>query len=230
MITRIRAKAALCCLLAVMALAGGHHWRATQLLADTRAKVPLEVMFPTTFGAWVVDERRLAQLVSPDQVSLLNKLYSETLSRTYLNKSTGERVMLSVAYGADQREGTRAHLPEVCYPAQGFQLLSKATSSVTANGDVIPVQRLVTQLGSRLEPVTYWVVVGERIALTSPQQKWAQLQYSTAGYIPDGMLVRVSNIDADPAKSYRLHEDFVSALAAAFSPDLKRRAFGTTAS
>lgn len=224
------AKAAVFCVLSALAFMGAAYWKPTQLLADTRPKVGLDAMFPKSFGPWQTDLKMPTLLVSPDQQTLIRKLYSETLSRTYINTETGERIMLSVAYGTDQSEGTKAHLPEVCYPAQGFQVLSQQKSTIMTGQNTVPVQQLLTRLGSRTEPVTYWVVVGERIALTSPQQKWEQLNYSTRGYIPDGMLVRVSNIDTDPAKAYRLHQAFISELAAAFSPDLKKRAFGTTAS
>ena len=33
----------------------------------------------------------------------------------------GRQIMLSIAYGEDQRDGMKLHYPEVCYPAQGFQ-------------------------------------------------------------------------------------------------------------
>lgn len=223
-------KAAFFFLFSAVAFTAATYWKPTQLLADTRPKVGLEAMFPKSFGPWQTDIKMPTLLVSPDQQTLIQKLYSETLSRTYINTHTGERIMLSVAYGTDQSEGTKAHLPEVCYPAQGFQVLSKQKSQIMADQHTLPVQQLLTRLGNRTEPVTYWVVVGEHIALTSPQQKWEQLNYSTRGYIPDGMLVRVSNIDTDSASSYRLHQEFVNELAAAFSPDLKKRAFGTTAS
>jgi EpsI family protein len=221
-----RIRAFICLILAGLAVAAASYWRPRVLLADTQPKVSLEVTFPAAFGEWVVDDHQPVQLVSPDQQTLLKQLYSDTLSRTYINRSTGARVMLSVAYGKNQSEGTRAHLPEVCYPAQGFQLVEKQSGYLQAGLHSIPVQHILTRLGNRTEPVTYWVAVGDRIALTGPQQKWAQVYYTTRGFIPDGMLVRVSNIDPDPVKAYALHEAFVRDLAAAVSPGMQSRVFG----
>jgi EpsI family protein len=224
--TAVRIKALVVMLLMVVAYGAAAAWKPTRHLADMKEKVSLAELFPVRFGDWVQDTRVPVQLVSPDQVELLNKLYNETLSRTYVNRSSGERIMLSVAYGGDQSEGTRAHLPEVCYPAQGFQIMSRQRTTFTAADRAVPVQQLLTKLGGRIEPVSYWVVVGERVALSGPQQKLAQLAYSVRGIIPDGTLVRVSNIDADAAKSYALHESFVREMAAAIPQDRLTRVVG----
>lgn len=209
-----RIKAIIVLVLTVLTFAGARAWRPTVRLADGRPKVNLEAMFPKAFGAWAVDEHMPVQLVSPDAQALLNQIYNQTLSRTYLN-SEGDRIMLSVAYGGDQSDGTSAHLPEVCYPAQGFQLLSKQTSDLPLGQKAIPVRNIVAKLGVRIEPITYWVVVGERIALTGTEQKLAQLSYTTRGVIPDGVLVRVSSIDPDTARAYRMQAAFVADLARA---------------
>lgn len=221
-----RIKALVAVVLMVAAFGGAAAWKPTRHLADMKPKIGLTELFPVSFGDWTQDTRMPVQLVSPDQVALLNKLYNETLSRTYVNRSTGERIMLSVAYGGDQSEGTRAHLPEVCYPAQGFQIMARQRTTFTAGNRAVPVQQLLTKQGNRIEPVSYWVVVGERIALTGPQQKLAQLAYSSRGIIPDGMLVRVSNIDSEVAKSYALHESFVRQLAEVIPQDRLSRVVG----
>jgi EpsI family protein len=225
--TAMRVKALIVAVLMAASFAGAAALRPTQRLADTRPKVKLDALFPTSFGQWVVDDRQPVQLVSPDQAAMLSKLYNDTLSRTYVNRQTGQRIMLSVAYGGDQSDGTRAHLPELCYPAQGFQIIDKHSSTLATGTHSIPVQRLFAKLGGRMEPITYWVVVGEKVALTGPQQKLAQLNYSLRGLIPDGTLVRVSNIDPDADKSYLVHDEFVRELAAAVPEALKSRVVGS---
>jgi EpsI family protein len=219
--------------LVAMLLMGGSFGLAQALkpttrMADLQTKVSLEDLFPKTFGDWTLDDRMPAQLVSPDAQALLDKLYNETLSRTYVKRGTGERIMLSVAYGGDQSDATRAHRPEVCYPAQGFQMLSTRDSLMQTQSHPLRVRQLVMKLGARTEPVSYWVVVGEHIALSGTDQKIAQLRYSVRGLIPDGMLVRVSNIDNDAAESFALHQDFVRQLSQAVRPDLAPRIFGST--
>ena len=206
--TSQRIKAFVALVLMVAALAAAQAWRPTAHLADTRAKVELETMFPKAFGDWRVDERMPVQLVSPDTQAMLNKIYNQTLSRTYVNQQ-GDRIMLSVAYGGDQSDATRAHRPEVCYPAQGFQIDSSRDSVLDLTGHKLRVRQLVSRLGGRVEPITYWITVGERITLSGTEQKLAQLSYSTRGVVPDGMLVRVSSINNDVAAAWELQQAFI---------------------
>lgn len=59
--------------------------------------------------------------ITPELANNLDKLYSQTLTRTYINND-GYRIMLSVAYGENQLSSdvTQVHRPEFCYVAQGF--------------------------------------------------------------------------------------------------------------
>lgn len=223
--TSQRIKALVALLLMVAALAAAQAWRPTARLADTRPKVNLETLFPKSFGDWTVDERMPVQLVSPDTQAMLNKIYNQTLSRTYVNRQ-GDRIMLSVAYGGDQSDATRAHRPEVCYPAQGFQIDASRDNLLDLAGHKLRVRQLVSRLGGRVEPITYWITVGERITLSGTEQKLAQLSYSTRGVVPDGMLVRVSSIDPVSSKAYVLHQAFLSALAPAISVPLQAQVIG----
>jgi EpsI family protein len=220
-----RFKAMIVLLLAAAALVCAHVWRPTKYLADTRPKLSLEQIFPRAFGDWRIDTRMPVQLVSPDQAAMLNKIYNDTLNRVYVN-GDGDRIMLSVAYGGDQSDGTRAHRPEVCYPAQGFQIISQSRTHLQLAGGLLPVQRLVARQGSRNEPITYWVIVGEEIALSGTEQKLDQLSYSTRGLIPDGMLVRVSSIDGNVQKAYQLQASFVVGMTQAMDPTSRERVIG----
>lgn len=211
--------------LMVASFAGAAAWRPTAHLADQRPKVDLEAMFPKAFGEWRVDDRMPVQLISPDTQAVLDKIYNQTLSRTYVNPK-GDRIMLSVAYGGDQSDGTRAHRPEVCYPAQGFQITARSRSEIDLDGYRLRVQRLVSKLGARNEPISYWITVGERITLSGPEQKLAQLSYSMRGVIPDGMLVRVSSIDEDAARAYGRHGAFIDAMAKALPQGARSQVIG----
>ena len=223
--TAQRIKAVLVLVLMLLAFAGAQAWRPHTRLADTRPKVDLETLFPKTFADWTVDDRMPGQLVSPDTLAMLNKIYNQTLSRTYLN-SKGDRIMLSVAYGGDQSDASRAHRPEVCYPAQGFELLSSQNTQLNLGTHPLPVRQLVAKLGNRSEPITYWITVGERITITGTEQKLAQLSYSIRGVIPDGMLVRVSSIDPDSAAAHHLQDGFVTAMANAIPAAVRPQVMG----
>ena len=218
-------KALLTLLLMLAAFAGAHAWRPTARLADSRPKVDLETMFPKAFGDWKIDDRMPVQLISPDTQAMLNKIYNQTLSRTYVS-AKGDRIMLSVAYGGDQSDGTRAHRPEVCYPAQGFQILSNQERVLEIGDRPLRVRQLVSRMGGRNEPITYWITVGERVTLSGTEQKLAQLAYSTRGLIPDGLLVRVSSIDADVGNAYQVQRAFIADMAHGIRADLRPQVIG----
>ncbi len=220
-----RIQAALAVALMLAALLAAYAWRPTQHMADGRAKVDLEVMFPREFGDWKTDTKLPVQLVSPDVQRLLASIYNQTLSRTYVN-SKGERIMLSVAYGGDQSDGTRAHRPEVCYPAQGFQIIADQTGVIDTDARALPVQQLVAKAGGRIEPISYWVTIGDHTALSGTQQKLAQLRYTTRGIVPDGMLVRVSNINSNFGLSFALHSQFIRQMSSAMPQDTRSRVMG----
>ena len=94
--------------------------------------------------------------------------------------------MLSLAYGDDQRSDLTAHKPEVCYPAQGFQLHSNSEDELTTPFGRIAVRRLNTSLGARREPVTYWFTVGDRAIRSKFDQRIVEVRLGLTGQIPDG--------------------------------------------
>ncbi len=195
-------------------------------VADSQPKVELEKIVPTAFGDWKTDERVIPVLPSPEQQAMLNKVYNQTLARTYVN-SRGQRVMLSVAYGGDQSDSMQVHRPEVCYAAQGFQILGELRGQLSTQFGSLPVKRLLARQGGRVEPITYWITVGDRPAYPGIGQKLVQMSYGLTGKIPDGMLVRVSSIDRDKETAYSVQELFIRDLVAALDVDQRRRLTGT---
>jgi EpsI family protein len=222
-----------CLLIALVLLTGSGlaRWaKPTRLLANDLPKVQLEQVFPEQVGDWSVDRSQPALIVSPDVEAMLAKLYAQTLSRVYVNPK-GQRIMLSVAYGGDQSDATRAHRPDVCYPAQGFQVKSSGRQRVPlASGSELQVGTMTAVLGSRVEPVTYWFAVGGSLAISGQEQKLAQLRYGLRGFIPDGMLVRVSSIDRDEAAAYALQAEFLQQMHRSMASAWTPRVFGSQAS
>lgn len=197
-------------------------------LADQIGKPELESLFPKQFGRWRLDARMGVVLPAPDVQAQLDAIYNQVLSRTYVN-ADGQRIMLSVAYGGDQSDGTSAHRPEVCYPAQGFEITANTKAVQSMAGGTLPVRRLMSRLGGRNEPITYWVVVGSEVATSGIEQKLAQMRYGLRGVISDGMLVRVSSIDADMARGHALQSAFIAELAGAMPNPARSRVFGELA-
>jgi EpsI family protein len=177
-------------------------------VADQGPKINLEAMIPKQFGEWKLDETIVPLMVSPDVKAQLDRVYSQTLMRNYIN-SRGERIMLSIAYGSDQSYSTQVHRPEMCYPAQGFQVGSISKGSIDFSGTKLPVMKLMATQGQRIEPMTYWVMIGDSVARGNWEQHFARLKYGLAGKIPYGIVIRVSTISANESQSYRTQEQFV---------------------
>jgi EpsI family protein len=112
--------------------------------------------------------------------------------------------------------------------AAGMVLFLRGTEpgTVMSAGQAVPVQRLVTAMGSRNEPITYWLMVGERITEFGYAQRWATIQYGIRGKVPDGVLVRVSSIDSDNTAAFLLHERFIQDLLQSLSPAHRARLLG----
>ncbi len=220
---RWRALVVALCLLAAAAL--GHGIRPTRHLADMGPKIDLEAMFPRQFGDWHEDTRGPVTIVSPDVQAQLSALYNQLLNRNYVN-SRGVRVMVSVAYGGDQSDATRAHRPDVCYPAQGFEIVAQERMRLALADRALPVEHMLSKLGARVEPVTFWFAIGDHVAVSGTDQKLAQLGYGLRGIIPDGMLVRVSTIDPEPQRGYAVQTEFIRQMRDAFDPHWVDRVFG----
>ncbi len=132
--------------------------------------------------------------------------------------------MLSIAYGRDQRgDALHAHRPEYCYEAQGFAVRRLADESVMTAKGPLPVRRLFAQRGLRHEPITYWTTIGERVARPGIERKLAQLRFGFARSVPDGMLVRVSSLDADPGTAQPLQDRYIRDLQQSLSSEARRR-------
>lgn len=178
----------------------------------------LERLIPASFAGWQALEGR-GQVVNPQLEEVLDKIYSQVLTRTYVRAGM-PAVMLAIAYGNEQRGGLTAHEPELCYPAQGFTLLSNTRATIAPLGRPIAVKRIVARLGSRNEPLTYWFMLGDRplSGSTSLDRRLVQLRFALSGHVPDGLLFRVSSIEDLPDRAYARHDQFIADLLTAVSP------------
>lgn len=200
--------------------------RPTKRVSDLHPGFKLEQVFPERFGDWVVDPNVPVVVPPPDQQALLNKIYNQTLARTYVNRR-GQRVMLSVAYGGDQSDGLTVHIPDICYPAQGFKVVETQDGRLSvAPGFVIPVRHLLTTLGQRVEAVTYWVLMGDEATTSNTQRRMVSLRYGLKRLIPEGMLVRVSSINPDMQAALAVHAAFVNDLVASADASGRERIVG----
>jgi len=198
-------------------------------LVTTESQMPdLEKLLPERFGRWGTDRNIVPLAVSPEVAQTLSTIYDRTLSRTYVNNE-GQRVMLSIAYGANQSRALQLHKPEVCYAAQGFRISNVTKGQWQFGGMVIPTMQLVGSQGARVEPVTYWMRIGDEIARGWFEQNSVRIKYGTKGQIPDGVLFRVSVISSNTVAAYETQRQFVQELLAVMTPAARTMFVGATA-
>jgi EpsI family protein len=174
-------------------------------------KFNLETMIPREFKHWKIDTSTVDPIVNPATQVALGKIYSQTLTRTYINDK-GERVMLSIAYGGNQSTDLHVHRPEICYTSAGFDISKMDKTFIDTTIGRIPVMHLVATHGTRNEPITYWIRVGDTITRGWVEQKLTAINYSLSGKVPDGLLFRISTISNDEQDSYRIQQDFLATL------------------
>jgi EpsI family protein len=179
--------------------------------ADATPKYLLEEIVPKQFGEWREIPPTTQQVINPGTQNLLNELYSQMLMRTYVH-SSGYRIMLSLAYGDDQRGNLQAHMPDICYPAQGFKLENRFDDMVETPYGGIHSRRINTRNQLRVEPVTYWFTVGETLVQNRVDQRLVEIRMGFSGEPPDGLLFRVSSIDDQAPRAYKLHDQFINEL------------------
>jgi len=220
-------RAAIAAILMAAAAVSGQAMVPTKRMALLRGPFKLTDIVPTTFGNWRVDNESVAGIINPQTAAILNKLYSQLLDRIYVDDAD-HRIMLSIAYGADQADDdVQLHYPEVCYPAQGFRVRNNQTALLALSEGDVRVRRLETQFGdSRYEPVTYWTIVGDKQSLSGLDRKISEIRHGLHGEIVDGLLFRVSSLDRDYQHGFKVQESFIGDLVRALKPAARKQLVG----
>ena len=186
----------------------------------------LEASVPQSFGSWKMLPNPLQQIsVATQGATSTDQPYDEVVSRTYVNPQ-GDMVMLALAYGKNQRQEVKVHRPELCYPAQGFKVMSLQPVTFigiadSASGKNVTGQRMVVNARSSAEVVSYWIRIGDTYSSSPWQVRWQIMKEGLQGRMTDGMLVRVSqrvSPGEDPAPHHALVESFARDLLAAVPP------------
>ncbi|HEY0447075.1 MAG TPA: EpsI family protein [Allosphingosinicella sp.] len=186
-------------------------------------------MIPRSFGGW--SEVPTDALVVPQtEGSLSARLYSQTVGRVYQN-SENEIVMMLIAYGDTQSDQLQLHRPETCYPAFGFDIeAARPVPIPLAPGVAIPARRLTALTDVRREQIMYWTRIGEHLPASEAEQRLMKLRTAFAGWIPDGVLVRFSNVSRDPEVGDRVNARFAAAFVDQIPPAARRVLMGTALS
>jgi len=187
--------------------------------------VPLADSVPLQFGDWkaMPEASMQAELsTAEDGSKSLEQPYDDVLMRTYVNRD-GAQVMLALAYSREQRQDVKLHLPEICYPAQGYKVLNLMPTAlqVTADGSTLPGKHMLATGNGRLEAVTYWTRISDAYPDGGFAMRMKIFRDGLHGKVSDGILVRASMLvrdDSEATASYAVQQDFLKQLVAAVGP------------
>ena len=209
-------------MLAGMLLAPALAQALTPRLQADAAVAPLADSVPQQFGEWTAMPDAMLQAglsTAADGGQGQDRLYDDVLMRTYVNRA-GDQVMLAIAYARAQRQDLKLHLPEVCYPAQGYTVLGLAPAllPVSAGRAALPGKHMLAGGNGRLEAVTYWTRVGDAYPRGGLAMRMRIFRDGLAGRIDDGILVRASSVvggNREAPAAYALQQQFLRQLVAA---------------
>jgi EpsI family protein len=179
-----------------------------------------EKLIPKEFGNWVMVEDGLSNnIVNPEQKEAVNSVYSQVVTRVYEDRTNFRRIMFSLAYGDNQTYSKQLHRPEACYSTVGYKIRNQREEKLQVIGRTININRMTAIVGTRVEYVSYWIRIGDRV-IGGPALalNYARLGMGLKGYVADGLLFRVSEVNFDEGGSYLLQEKFIQDLLLSLSP------------
>lgn len=151
-------------------------------------------------------------VMAPDDERKAAAIYDQQLNLNYQHPS-GAQIMMALAYAQSQSGMLMVHRPESCYPGSGFTITDdRATEIQIANDKVIPARFLTTQLLPRIEQVLYWTRLGTEFPTSWDEERETLAIQKLRGFIPDGILVRLSIINSDAKASFELLNEFAAEL------------------
>jgi EpsI family protein len=186
----------------------------------------LAQLVPTEFGEWKAVSSSGLKVVDPsigqagDVVT--DSPYSDVLMRAYAD-GRGDIVLLALAYGATQRQEVKIHRPEVCYVAQGFEVVRRSAATFPlSDGAPVRGSRLLVRAPNRIEAVSYWIRIGGAYSNSAWATRYYLFKEGLKGRVVDGVLVRASQIlDSNEAASpdrFGVQERFLAELVEALPP------------
>jgi EpsI family protein len=179
-----------------------------RLMARTHETFDIDAHIPHQFGDW--SQVSGLQVVRPPPDGLLDGIYNQEVPRAYVDKE-GHVIMLMIAYGESQSERLHLHHPEICYIAGGFRVTPPVTTTFdwAASAPPIMLTRLVATREDRVEPISYWMRIGHDTTGTRFERYVLKLEYGLRGWIPDGVLIRVSTVGVPPEMGFKIQDKFI---------------------
>ncbi|WP_380879022.1 hypothetical protein ACFB49_19900 [Sphingomonas sp. DBB INV C78] len=176
----------------MLATAGLAYTRQPKPIPPVLGKTKLDTLIPNKIGRWTYETT--SGLVLPPRDQLSERIYDQLVTRVY-SAPDGTGVMLLIAYSGRQDGMLQVHRPEVCYPASGYTLTEAANHDIPVGPDfALPTRFIVAEGLSRTEQLIYWTRIGPSFPTGWLSQRRAVIDENLKGYIPDGVLVRMSAI------------------------------------
>ncbi len=151
----------------------------------------LEDIIPRKVGSWSMTPSD-SFVLPKSEGSLADRLYNETLTWLFVAPDNVP-IMLVIAYGAVQNDALQLHRPEVCYTAVGFVIEQSRVVNLPLGGSaMLPVRELEAVSTTRIETITYWTRIGDDLPTDGSDQRRVKLRQQMAGFLADGILVRIS--------------------------------------
>jgi EpsI family protein len=110
--------------------------------------------------------------------------------------------------------------------AQDFKVSSNTREIVTLTGCEVVTSQLMSQRDARMEPITYWFLVGDQVTVSRTEQKLAQFRLGFKDIIPNGMLVGLSDINSGIDRDHKLQQVSMSEMALAIPEGDRNRVLG----
>ncbi len=220
--------------LAMIATALGVQWLQPEALA-IGGRETLAQSIPTQFGDWK-EVSFAGDQIDPGKGTTdepnMDRPYDDVLMRAYGN-SHGDVVLLAVAYGRNQRQEVKIHRPDVCYTAQGFQLVERNAVSLPFGGRpeaAVHGMRMLVKAPGRTEAISYWIRIGNVFTENAWAIRYHIFKQGLAGQAVDGVLVRASRIEQGSGTAsgtrYRVQEQFLGDMVRALPPQARRLLLG----
>jgi len=180
--------------------------------------VTLEQLVPNRVGPWTGSS--YGNVLIPKGEDAYQDTYDDVLTRHYISEAAAP-VMFLIAYGSAQAGNTELHRPEVCYPAAGFRVRSWPDISLRLLGANVPARSMTATASGRVEQILYWSRVGKDFPTSSLEQRLSVLRHTIRGSVPDGILVRISTIDANRERALQLLQAFAIALLSSGNAEMR---------
>jgi EpsI family protein len=154
--------------------------------AGSFADVAEAPRLPTEIGAWSLASERSLSREELDQLAP-----DAYLARRYDHAGMPIWVYVAV-YAGQRRDGRGAHDPQVCYPAQGWEVVRTRRVEVPlADGESFPGNLFVAQQNRAEQIVLYWFQPAERWAGRQSVEQLSRIWDAVAGR-PQFAFVRIS--------------------------------------